>query len=272
VLTSLSARRLLIAVLCTLLPLGALLGVGVSAQANSNDDPDGVGLTVGVIGSTATPSTGTPSPTASSPAAPSPAGSVRPSAGSTGGTSSTGGTGGAASVSTRTIPAGPAATQALGPNPVTLAGALAVSGLSAHPNQNVGPGGGDLVLDFTVKNLTTDPFTSSVRFWVDNALGFRIQSVDDFPVADLAGGETRTLTVTLTDVGQWIAFNNHVTFTPPESVGKTALTPVTRDATLLVPPYFLLMVGSLLGAIYLVARYAVLTRKLFPVGVGEPVS
>lgn len=246
VLTSLPARRLLTAVLCTLVPLIALLGVSVSAQAS--DDPDGVGLIVGVLGSTATPApSATPRP------------STRPSTTATSGV-------------TQTTASGTAATAALGTDPVALAGVLAVSGLTAHAKQNPGPGGGDLVLDFTVKNLSTDSFTSSVRFWVDNALGLEIKSVDDISLADLAGGETRTVTVTLTEVGQWSAFNTHVTLTPPETVGETALSPVTRDALLLVPPYFALIVFSLLGAIGFVARYAILTKKLFPAGVGEAVS
>jgi hypothetical protein len=246
VLTTFPQRRLLMAVLCTLVPLIALLGVSVSAQAT--DDPDGVGLTVGVVGSTASPTpSATPSPTA------------RPSTPAVPGV-------------TQTTATGAAATDALGADPVSLAGVLAVSGLTAHANQSPGPGGGDVVLDFTVKNLTTTPFTSSVRFWVDNAVGLQIRSVDDIPLADLVGGETRTVTVTLTDVGQWSAFNTHVTLTPPETVGDTALSPVTRDALLLVPPYFLLIVLSLLGGVYAVARYAVLTRRFFPTGLGEPLS
>ncbi|ANP73330.1 hypothetical protein [Cryobacterium arcticum] len=258
-LTSLPARRPLLAVLSALLSTVVLSTValsGAAVGAHATEDPDGVGLTVGVVGSTPTPtptaSSAAPARATNRPVTPALVSTIRPV--------------------TQTTPTGRAATAALGGNPVTLAGVLAVSGLTAHAQQNVGPGGGDIVLGFTVKNLTDQPFDSTARFWVDNALGLQIHAVDDVALDDLAGGETRTVTVTLTDMGQWSAYNTHVTLTPPETVGETSLSPVTRDALLLVPPYFLLGVLALLGAISVVARYALLTRRFFPAGTAEPVS
>ncbi|POH62434.1 hypothetical protein C3B61_16400 [Cryobacterium zongtaii] len=245
-LTSRPTRRLLIVVFCALVPALGLMGL--SGSASANEDPDGVGLTVSVLGSTASPS---------------PAATNRASSAST----------------TPVIPAttqvttvGAAATAALGADPVVLAGVLAVSGLTATAHPTAGPDGGDIVLTFTVKNLTDNPISSSLRFWVDNAVGLEIRAADDASLTDLPGGETRTVTTTFTDVSQWSVFNSHVTLTPPDSVDGTALTPVTRDALLLVPPYFVLLVAALVVGLSVAARYALLTKRLFPVSVAETAS
>lgn len=260
-LTSSPARRLLVVALCALVPLIGLTGLSVSAQAN--EDPDGVGLTVSVLGPTGTPTpTATPAapaagPRATTPAAPAPVTST---------------TKPVAPTTTQSTPVGEAAAEALGTDPVVLAGILAVSGLTATAHPNVGPDGGEIDLEFTVKNLTTASIDSTLRFWVDNALGLEIRSVDDLSLTDLPGGETRTVTATLTDVGQFSVYNTHVTLTPPASVDDTELTPMTRDAMLLVPPYFVLLISALAAGLAVAARYALRTRRLFTLGAAELVS
>jgi len=243
VLTSPPARRLFFVVLCALVPMIGLTGLSVSAQAN--DDPDGVGLTVSVVGPTATPTATTPLTSTTKPVPP---------------------------ATTQSTPVGAAVADALGTDPVVLAGILAVSGLTATSHPNVGPDGGEIDLKFTVKNLTTTPIDSTLRFWVDNALGLEIRSVDDASLTGLPGGETRTVTATLPGMGQWSAYNTHVTLTPPASVDGTELTPMTRDALLLVPPYFVLLISALGAGLAVAARYALRTKRLFTVGAGELVS
>ncbi|ASD22681.1 hypothetical protein B7495_11830 [Cryobacterium sp. LW097] len=241
-----TVRHLLIVALCALVPVIGLMGLAVSAQAN--EDPDGVSLTVSVLGSTSAPSPAATTRASTRPAAP------------------------VTSLTTQVTPVGSAATEALGTDPVVMAGVLAVSGLTATAHPTAGPDGGDIVLTFTVKNLTDNPISSSLRFWVDNAVGLQIRAANDASLTDLAGGETRTVTTTFTDVSQWSVFNSHVTLTPPDSVDGTAMTPVTRDALLLVPPYFVLLVASLVVGLSVAARYAFLTKRLFPVSVAETAS
>jgi hypothetical protein len=163
---------------------------------------------------------------------------------------------------------GAVATEALGPEPLNVAGVFNVSGLTARFSPSVGPDGGRIVLDFTVKNVSSEPLTSSLDFWVENVLGNRVVAVDDIDVADLAAGETRTITATLTDVGQWAVFTGHVTFTPPASVGDTALSAVTRDSLTLIPPYFLLIIAGLACGLYFASRAVILSVRNVPVRVG----
>lgn len=235
-------------VLCALVPLIGLTGLSVSAQAN--DDPDGVGLTVSVLGPTATPRAATPAGT--SPVT----STTKPVAPAT----------------TQSTPVGDAAAAALGTDPVVLAGILAVSGLTATSHPTVGPDGGEIDLEFTVKNLTDAAIDSKLRFWADNALGLQILSLDDTSLTGLPGGETRTVTATLTGVGQWSAYNTHVTLTPPASVDGTELAPMTRDALLLVPPYFVVLISALAAGLAVAARFALRTKRLFSVGAGELAS
>ena len=176
----------------------------------------------------------------------------------------------AASVRTAATPArvaqapvtGPAAVAAaLGSEAVALGGVLTVSGLTVRAVPALTPDGGDVILDFTIRNVSAAPITSSLNFWIDNAVGLPIAQVDDVAVADLAAGETRTATATLSDVGQWTVFNGHVTLTPPATVGGNDLTPVSRDAFIIVPPFFLLLVVALAAGLSLAVRFVLRARR-----------
>ncbi|KFF59452.1 hypothetical protein JF66_11230 [Cryobacterium sp. MLB-32] len=209
--------------------VGALPGSVVPSVAAATDDPSGVDLSVDVLGST-----GTPSPRA--PAAP----HLTPAS---------------ARGVTQTTAAGSAeATHALGTEATDIAGVFTVSGVTVTPKSDFGPGGGDIVLAFTQRNVTTSPITSSLRFWITNAVGMQVAAVDDVTVADLGPGETRTVAATLHDVGQWTAFTGHVTMTPPAEVRGTALEPVSRNSLIVIPPYFLLIVLASVGALALALR------------------
>ena len=129
-----------------------------------------------------------------------------------------------------------------------------VSGLTVFPDPQIGPAGGDLTLEFTMKNVSTAPITSSVRFWLDNAINLPVQTLDTVEVANLAQGETRTLRATFEDVGQWTFFRGHVTMTPPVDIAGTALWSLTRDSFTLILPWFLTAMLVLLAALVLAVR------------------
>ena len=243
-LTSAHARLILAVVLIAFAPVAGLAGLAMSAQA-STDDPKGVGITVGVVGPTskATVAPSTPVKSAVVPA-----------------------------VTQTTITDTAAAASALGPNPTKIAGVFYVSGLTTHVVSEAGPGGGSMVLDFTMRNITDAPITSSLRFWLDNAVDLPVAIVDKVSIDGLAPNETRTVSATIPDVGQWAWFKGHVTMTPPADIGGTVLSPVTRDSFSLIPPYFALIALAIAGVLTLILRFALLVPRTAPELVEEVAS
>ncbi|TFB84055.1 hypothetical protein E3O44_16340 [Cryobacterium algoricola] len=238
VLTSAHARLILVVALIVFAPVVGLAGLAMSAQA-ATDDPKGVGITVGVVGPS---SRATVAPSVTSPVK-----SATVSA-----------------VTQTTITDSAAAASALGEKPTKIAGVFYVSGLTTHIESEAGPGGGTAVLDFTVRNITDAPITSSLRFWLDNAVGLPVALVDKVGVDDLAPNETRTVTATLPDVGQWTWFTGHVTMTLPADIGGTAIPPFTRDSFTLIPPYFALIVLAVAGTLTLILRFVLLAPRTAP--------
>ena len=129
-----------------------------------------------------------------------------------------------------------------------------------------------MALDFTMRNITDAPITSTLRFWLDNAVNLPVAMVDKVSVDDLAPNETRTVTATIHDVGQWAWFKGHVTMTPPADIGGTALSPLTRDSFTLIPPYFALIALAVAAALTLILRFVLLVPRTIPELVEEVAS
>ena len=146
-------------------------------------------------------------------------------------------------------------------DPTNIHDFLYVSGLTVFPDPQIGPAGGDLTLEFTMKNVSTAPITSSLRFWLDNAINLPVQTLDTVEVANLAPGETRTMRATFEDVGQWTFFRGHVTMTPPVDIAGTALWSLTRDSFTLILPWFLTAMLVLLAALVLAVRQLLRLRR-----------
>ena len=244
-LTSAPARLILVVVLIAFAPMAGLAGLAVGAQA-ATDDPKGVGITVGVVGPSSRATVAPTSPKATTPI------------------STPAKTANAPRVTQTTIKDTAAAAAALGANPTKIAGVFYVSGLTTHIESEAGPGGGTMVLDFTMRNITDAPITSSLRFWLDNAVNLPVAMVDKVSIDSLAPNETRTVSATIPDVGQWAWFKGHVTMTPPADIGGTALSPVTRDSFSIIPPYFALIALAVAGALTLILRFVLLVPRSTP--------
>lgn len=163
---------------------------------------------------------------------------------------------------------------ALGDDAFDLGGVFQLSGLVGTATPAVDPRGGSVKLAMTVQNVTSWAVSPDLRFRLENGLGMQVAQSDDIVIADLRPGETRTVTATLTDIGQWGVFNAQVTFTPPESVRGTVLSPITRDAFLVVPPFFVLSLLGGLSAVFFLVRYLLRrsrTGHTSGVAVGAPV-
>lgn len=238
----------------------AALVVLSAGPASAEDASTGTPLSVNVTdGSTASP---TPSPTASvSPSAvvPAPGPSARPgSTGSTGGSGSGASTGGGSPAGSGT-PAGSGSTT----GEVNVAGMLYIGGINASGTPALDPADGTVDVWFTVRNASQSVIDATASFWMDGSIFTnRLDEVKDVPVAALQPGETRVVSAQLHNGGQWTLLSTYVTLTPPESVDGTALTPVTRDALVLLFPWLLVLIVVLLALTYVLVR--VLRSALSP--------
>ncbi len=154
---------------------------------------------------------------------------------------------------TQTNPA--AAVAALGTSPTDIGGILFTSGVATTTQPSFSPQGGGAVLAFTVKNVSHTTFDSSLDFWITSPVGDTITRLDQISVAGLASGETRTISASMIHVGQWPVLVAHVTITPPASVEKTQLVPLSRDGIVFTWPLFALIIAGLMALGYLLWRY-----------------
>ena len=213
------------------------------APAMAADEPyDGIAIDVQVIGPSASPS---PSPSSSSTRAP-----------------SGGGSSNSPGPSPSSTPGGD-----LGDDAVDLGGVLYVGGLKGSITPTIAARGGVAQLAITVRNTSDELTTLKLRFWLQNSVGATIGEVSYLEARDLRPDETRTISASITTVGQWTFYTAHVTITPPKELDGVKLKPITRDATLLVPPYFLVTTGAAIALLYFAIRYLVLRRLL---GLGVP--
>ncbi|MGD8195923.1 hypothetical protein ACEXQB_015645 [Herbiconiux sp. P18] len=211
--------------------LGALAGGGaaVAADGPSSDDTN---LTVQVGAGTGAATT------------------APPAAGSATTTKTTTTT----SINGDVVVTGPVSTPPVGDDEQSLGGILYISGLGTGYSPSIDPLSGDLHVHFTVRNVSSAAVDSSARFWVSNAFGGEIGSGETVDVAGLKPDESRVVDATISGVGQWTFATAHMTLTPPETVDGVTLTPLTRDAFVVLPPWFLLALGALAGLAYAVVR------------------
>jgi hypothetical protein len=228
--------RLSRASLAIVLFMGALAIVGSVPvwAADPADDSGGVGLVV-----TVSPGP-TPTPTS-------------PSAGSSGSgsNSSSGGSSGGSTTPTSAPVELP--TEAIHDG-FSLGGALYVSGMTSRYVPSLNPLDGTLETSFVVQNLTDESVDVRARFSVSNLFGGRIDRTD--PAAyTLEAGKSLTIEGELHGLGQWTFVTGQFTLTPPHVVDGITLVPLTRDAVVVFPPWFILLVLLLGTAAFITVRW-----------------
>jgi hypothetical protein len=119
---------------------------------------------------------------------------------------------------------GSAASLALGPDPFNLGGVFYVGGLVAHATYPQGALKPAATISFSVRNVSTEKVSASLHFNVENAFGAKVAEVNEFKLHEFEPGETREITATVENIGQWGIYSAHMTFTPPARVGNNTLT------------------------------------------------
>lgn len=149
---------------------------------------------------------------------------------------------------------GPVSAPEVGDDEQSIGGILYISGLGTGYTPSIDPLSGDLHVHFTVRNVSSAAIDSSARFWVSNFFGGEIGSGETIDVAGLKPDESRVVDATIGGVGQWTFATAHMTLTPPETVDGVALTSLTRDVFVFLPPWFLLALAAAAGVAYVVVR------------------
>jgi len=209
---------------------GILIGILILPQsfafAADEGAEDGSNVTVTVTDG----STSTPRPT--------------PSSAATGTGASTGTKGGAGGEGGGASETGQGAGSGAGT--VSIAGMVYVSGVNSSVSLSPDPGASDVTLWVTVRNASTSTIDLSADFWMESVLfGVALDDVPGVAVTGLQPGETRVVSTLLQGAGQWGLVNSHVRITPPSVVDGTALTPLTRDAMVVVFPWLVVLVTAL---------------------------
>lgn len=231
-----------------------------AAPASAEDGSTGTPLSVNVTdGSTATPTPSTSASASPSVVVPVPGPAPRPGAtgssgGSGAGSSSSGGAGAGSGAPAGSIPV---------TDEVNVAGMLYVGGINATAIPSLNPGAGTVEVWFTVRNASESVIDATASFWMDGSVFTnRLDEVRDVPVTALQPGETRVVSAQLQNGGQWTLLSTYVELTPPDSVDGTTLTPVTRDALVILFPWLLVLAVVLLVLSYVLVR--VLRSALAP--------
>lgn len=231
-----------------------------AVAATAEEAPVGTPLSVNVTdGSTATP---TPTPTPQGSVSPAAVVPVTGPAGRSSGSPATGGSGAGPAAGGGGGGGAPAGSSSPS-DEVNVAGMLYVGGVNASAIPSLDPSEGTVSLWFTVRNASTSVIDATASFWMDGAIfANRLDAVENVPVAGLQPGETRVVSVDLHHGGQWTLLSAHATLTPPASVDGTALTPVTRDALVVLFPWLLALAAVLLVLTVVLVR--VLRSALAP--------
>jgi hypothetical protein len=214
----------------------ALLLLSGAASAVAADGPieDGIGLTVtvGPGGAAGAGPTATPVPTAPTSRA----------------TTTTTTVNGSTVVNDSQNPPAPTADER------SIGGLLYVSGLSTAYTPSIDPFAGELEAHFTVRNVSTAAIDGTVKFWITSAFNTEISASGPVEVTGLQPGESRVVDAVLPGVGQYTFATAHYTYTPPATVEGTALSPLTRDAFVFLPPWFLLVLLAAACGAYAIVR------------------
>lgn len=144
---------------------------------------------------------------------------------------------------------------------VDLGGILSIGGLTTGSSLSLNPFGGDVQVWFTVRNTSRSTIDATADFWMENAFGLRLATVDGVAVAGLKPGETRTVGADLPGAGQWTVLTTHARLNPPAQVDDVDLSSLTRDATVFVVPWLtllVLLVAAIAATAVVLLRRAVL--------------
>lgn len=120
---------------------------------------------------------------------------------------------------------------------------LTIDGVSSSYTPSLNPLDGETTITFTVRNAGNVALSGDLKAEVKGLFGIGLSAAVDQEVDEMLPGSTRTITTSVSGVGQWVFLNPVVTVYPkvdPEALNPGPLVSVTRDAILFVVPWVLL--------------------------------
>lgn len=146
---------------------------------------------------------------------------------------------------------------------VSVGGVFYVSGVTASSTLSFNPFGGDEHAQFSVRNVTTSTLDATASFHLTNIFGAQIGAVENIPISQLKPGESRVVEAVISGMGQWTFGTISATFTPPNSIDGTTLSPVTRDTFVFVLPWLIIAVVVIVVGVFA-------TRRILRGGTDKP--
>ncbi|RWR21006.1 DUF916 domain-containing protein [Microbacterium enclense] len=120
---------------------------------------------------------------------------------------------------------------------------LSIAGISASYTPSFNPFAGETTITYTVRNAGNVALSGDLKSEVRGLFGIGLATPVEEELSEMLPGSTRTITTTVSGVGQWLYLNPAVTVYP--QVDETAPNPgpllsVTRDTVVFAVPWLLL--------------------------------
>jgi len=136
--------------------------------------------------------------------------------------------------------------------PGALTPNLTVSNLSTSYTPSINPFAGTINMSFTINNPGNVSLNADVTTSATTVFGIPVGSQATSQVSEMTPGTTRTYSVAVPNVGQWVMLNPKVVLVPrvdKDALNPGAMTIVTRDTQMWVVPYTWIVVAIIIVAI-----------------------
>ncbi|PRY67495.1 dihydroorotate dehydrogenase (fumarate) [Glaciihabitans tibetensis] len=142
--------------------------------------------------------------------------------------------------------------------PGELQPALTISNISANYAAQINPFAGDTTVTYTVTNSGNVALGASVVVGVKALFGVSAAETEREEMSEILPGNERTFTTVVDGVGQWGYLNPYVQLAPSvdvEALNPGPLASVSRDTTIFVTPWWLIVLLLLVGGTFLFRRW-----------------
>jgi dihydroorotate dehydrogenase (fumarate) len=135
---------------------------------------------------------------------------------------------------------------------------MTVSSISASYAPSLNPFSGTVNITYTLTNNGNVSLGANSAAMVKGIFGIPLSGVTRNDIPELLPGTSRSMTVSVEGVGQWIYLNPSVSIAATvddDAINPGPLPAADRDVPLFVPPFALLIIAALAGGIYFFVKW-----------------
>ncbi|MDF9809692.1 hypothetical protein M2116_000636 [Aurantimicrobium minutum] len=139
-----------------------------------------------------------------------------------------------------------------------LAALMTVSSIAANYSPSFNPFAGTVNITFTLTNNGNVSLGANTAAVVKGLFGIPLSGVSRTEVPELLPGTSRSMTVQVEGVGQWIYLNPTISLIgtiDEDAINPGPMPSVERDVPLFVAPWALLIIAALAAAVYFFIRW-----------------